>query len=122
GSGGYYYYRELVQKKIVSATNDPEFTEDQLRQMHPYIWQYPMAIDKEFASQGAWACQRLVGRNADHAGAGTKGAPRKFGIITQSYFGAPLSAKPLRAALSGCGVPDSALYGQDDASASQYQH
>lgn len=78
-----------------------------------YIYQYLMNFEGESAALGQWACARLAGGKAVHAGGNDNSAPprpltsldRKFGIILQTvYSDEPLSVQPLRDALAACGI------------------
>ena len=50
----------------------------------PYWWTYQQNHEQNEAFYGEYACKKLIGGNADYAGAGTKGKPRKIGVIVQS--------------------------------------
>jgi hypothetical protein len=50
----------------------------------PYWWTYQQNHEQNEAFYGEYACKKLIGGNADFAGTGTKGKPRKLGIVVQS--------------------------------------
>ena len=87
---GYHYYRELARRNIVSVVGQPLFTEQQLRSLSPYVWQYPLGVDEMLADTGEWICARLAGRKAIHAGTDgindLRRADRKFGVILYNEF------------------------------------
>ena len=104
---GYHYYAELACRHLIGVTMDPLLDEASMAAWHPYYWQYPMANDQELAMEGEWACSRLAGRKAVHAGTpDIQGATRKFGIIWETYSDAAFSPKPLTDKLAACGVTD----------------
>lgn len=111
GSGGYVYQQALAQHGIISVNQRPQFTSADLAQYRPYIYQYAMPVDQEEADVGQWACGRLVGGKAIHAGDITlHSKDRRFGIITSGdSAGAPITADPLVRELAACGVADSQI-------------
>lgn len=108
-SYNYYYAQELARRKIMSATAEPYYSEKDLRKLAPYVWQYNMALDREFANIGAWICSQLAGRNAT----GTTSAAyntkkRKFGILSYSvYPEIKVDLSPLISRMRGCGADPS---------------
>jgi hypothetical protein len=50
----------------------------------PYWFTYQMSHEQNEEFYGEYACKKLIGRNADYAGIGIKGKPRKLGVIVQS--------------------------------------
>jgi hypothetical protein len=104
------YYRQLVTHKVIGTYRTPDFSDSELAASAPYIWGYPMSITEMLANLGDWACHRLAGQSAVHAGdPGLSGKPRSFGIW-MDIGTADSTAKPdvLKSALQACGakVPD----------------
>jgi hypothetical protein len=115
GCYGIPYYVELARKKVVSvASYAPVMGEDIMRRWHPYIWQYGMDTQLEMANLGDWACHRLVGRKATHAGMSGAGPgaedlsqlTRKIAVIQEPLDSGNgllyVDVKPLTAALKAC--------------------
>jgi hypothetical protein len=109
------YYDELARRNVIGIIGDPQLSEETLAARRPYLWQYSMAYDREFAMLGRWACARLAGRNAVHAADATfHTRERVFGVILQSDvtpFGYDIT--PLREELERCGVKLAAEYLQE---------
>jgi hypothetical protein len=103
--GNVYYYRKLARLGIVAASSQPIFTAGDLAGLSPFVWQYPMGVDRMYANLGEWACKRLVGHKAVHGGPAEQGKDRKFGIIQQFYSADDQpSLEPLTKALQSCGA------------------
>ncbi|HVE75550.1 MAG TPA: hypothetical protein VND22_02155 [Actinomycetota bacterium] len=103
--GGFHYYDELANRGIISGVVDSTVTEDYLKERHPYIWQYEPAIDRMLSSLGDWACARLGGQSARHAGDPLMHDDKRvFGIMfgTQSPD-VPVDPNLLKAELESCG-------------------
>ena len=99
----FHYYAELARRGIPSVVTEVAFTDEYLNRSR-HIYQYRMGVDSMFANVGDWACRRLVGGNATHAGGAQLGRPRKFGVILNRAWGDnPVSTRPLREQLEGCG-------------------
>jgi len=77
---GISYAAEMAQNKVIATLTRPFFSEPQLAQSAPYIWTYPMAQDTLQRTFAAWACDRLAGGAAAHAGTGVQGKPRVYGL------------------------------------------
>src|SRR5579884_946883 len=85
GDGETCYDDELSRRGVVNMTVSPDRTEAQMAAQAPYAWQYSMALDVEMANWGRWACQRLVGSKAVHAGDPvTAGKQRVFGALVET--------------------------------------
>ena len=98
------FYAELGKDRVISVSAGTQLTEADMNIYTPYIWQYPMAYERQFYLQGVWACQRLAGRNAVHSG-NMQALPRKFGVIYE-YSSAGFSrdtVSQLQAGLATCG-------------------
>ncbi len=106
---GFVYYQELARRKLVAVSNQPNFTSSILDRHRPYIWQYPMEVDRMFANLGEWACNRIVGRDAEFAGRSDvtdmSQSERRFGIVLWTYQPeADISWEPLEQELERCGA------------------
>ena len=78
---GISYAAEMAQNKVIATMTRPYFSESQLAASAPYIWMYPMAQDTLQRTFAAWACDRLAGGVASHAGATQQGKPRVYGLV-----------------------------------------
>jgi hypothetical protein len=108
-SYNYYYAHELARRHIISSTSEPYYNEKDLQQTAPYVWQYEMQLDDQFANTGAWLCNQLARRKASHAGDVTyQGKQRKFGIVSfRNFPELPVNINPLISRMKGCGAtPD----------------
>lgn len=107
---GFYYYRELARRKVVSVVGQPLFSEPELARMHPFVWQYPMTADEMLRTTGDWACSRLAGRNATFAGANganqMSSETRKIGAVLYVEFpeDKAIALDPFERELSRCGA------------------
>jgi hypothetical protein len=99
----YYFYKAAARRGMVAENTEIIYTDAELNQLHN-VYQYFMGVDTVFANQGNWACSRLAGGNAVHAGPLLQGDKRKFGIImTTAWQDNPASPKPLEDELAKCG-------------------
>lgn len=107
GCGGLYYAREAAARGIVVTNYQPLYDEQELRDLHPYVWSYPMSGDRMYAALGRWTCQRLVGGAAQHAGdPSMRPKPRKFGVLlADTVRPEPADFSPLIDALRACNAP-----------------
>lgn len=78
---GISYAEEMAQHNVIATLTRPFFSESQLAARAPYIWTYPMAQDTLQRTFAAWACARLAGGVAAHAGTGLQGHPRVYGLV-----------------------------------------
>jgi hypothetical protein len=62
------FYRRLAQHQIIGIYRTPDFSDSEMAAAAPYLWGYTMSVTQMFASLGDWACRRLAGQNAAHAG------------------------------------------------------
>jgi hypothetical protein len=116
GCYGIPYYTELARKKVISvASYAPIMGESLMGKWDPYMWQYGMDTDLEMDNVGDWACHRLVGRKASHAGTSGVTSPkdltkltRKWALVRQvlDYNNGDLyvNTQPLEQRLRSCGV------------------
>lgn len=110
GCGGSVYNREIARRKVITVASDPNFTEKEMADFKPYIWQYPMARDRLFANYGEWICARLAGQSASHAGkrdlVDMKAEKRRFGLVLSTVDLRPyeIDPRPLEQELAACGV------------------
>jgi hypothetical protein len=108
-SYNYYYSHELARRHILTSTAEPYYSKKDLEQTAPYVWQYEMALDDQFANTGAWICNQLARRKAINAGDATlQSKPRKFGVVSWRYFPElHYDLSPLTSRMKGCGAtPD----------------
>jgi hypothetical protein len=118
---GIDYYQELARRHIVSAPARPVLSQKALAAANPYIWQYPTAIDQEFAGMGQWLCNRVANQPARHAQGITSSGrqmaqqTRKFGLIVDAaQVDVPVDYSPLVNALKSCNVTVAdTIYAQD---------
>jgi hypothetical protein len=85
------------------------FHHDSYLQHQPLWWSYQAEFDYVDRWTGEYACKKLVHRNADFAGTGIKGAPRRIAVLVESYPGNGFrTAAPIGRAMEDvCGVkPD----------------
>jgi hypothetical protein len=103
---GRYFYEEMARRHIVTVATDPVFTTSELAKASPFLWQYPLALDRLVATMGEWICARLKGGNAVRAGRSDatdlSRVPRKFGILTSEGFLPAPDIKPLLQQLEAC--------------------
>ena len=99
----YYFYAAAARRGIVAENTEVQFDDGQMNQLHN-VYQYFMGVDSQFANLGNWACRRLVGGNAVHAGPLLTGSRRVFGtLLTKHWQDNPMSTKPLDDELGHCG-------------------
>ena len=114
GASQYYTTRVACTHQIISVTYYilPR-TKSYMDQCPDYIYEYMMDFDTQSANLGQWACSRLAGGNAVHAGGNDneippkkmQDLPRKYGIIFQPvYADEPGAWQPLRSQLALCGI------------------
>ena len=103
------YYKTLVEYGIIGVYRTPDYTDAQLRSFAPYLWGYNMSAEQLMARVSDWACTRLIGGVAKHAGTSdsedlsTK--KRKFALILERIGeNSQLSVKPLENAFKACGA------------------
>lgn len=100
---GTVYYQELARRKIVAVSNNPVYSESQLTQLAPYVWQYPMAIDTTMATTADWLCHRLVNGTADYTADPTLfKKPRKFGLLWEATEDQRFDLTPIVQGLQAC--------------------
>ncbi|HXA43096.1 MAG TPA: hypothetical protein VNV65_09330 [Candidatus Solibacter sp.] len=103
--GGIDYTDEMASKGLISVLSRPYLPESYLSSRRPYAWSYPMAADTLQRTMASWACARLKGQPANHAGVGTKGKPRVYGLMfTSESLDIPISSQPFQDGLSACGI------------------
>ena len=105
--GGYHYHAELARRGVVSAVDRPLFSESQMRDFAPYLWQYVMANDNFARTYGKFLCSRF----AHSAARFTEdplltGTPRKFGLIMHvQQPETSFDTGPMERELERCGAP-----------------
>lgn len=99
-----YYAQELARRQIISVTGEPYYDQGDLQDLAPYMWQYSAALDQQFGTLGAWACARVAGRKASHAGDPILHTQdRAFGVIGYNiYPELPVDLGPMVQRLEGC--------------------
>jgi hypothetical protein len=102
---GISYADELAHNKVISIMTRPFFSESYLSSRAPYIWSYPMAMDTLQRTFAAWACARLAGGVAVHAGPGSQGQPRQYGLVfsTESQD-IPSDTQVFKDSVASCGI------------------
>ncbi|HXA29886.1 MAG TPA: hypothetical protein VN193_14190 [Candidatus Angelobacter sp.] len=103
---GISYADEMAQHKVIATLTRPFFSESQLAARAPYVWTYPMAQDTLQRTFAAWACARLAGGVAAHAGTGVQGKPRVYGLaFTTEAVDIPNDSSVFEQAVSStCGI------------------
>jgi hypothetical protein len=107
------YYRELVHNKTIGFYRTTDFTDTELANAAPYLWGYTMSYTQILSNLGDWACHRLVGQKATHAGPPLSSADRSFGIFLQRATNeSTVTDAVLTSALQQCGakVPLVSIY------------
>ncbi len=103
---GSTYYEELARRGVLSAVDTPFFFQEVLTRTQPYVWQYPMAVDRIMANMGEWACGRFAGSPAEHAGDPTlQDQQRVFGAFFDywTWERQPDTLAALESELARCG-------------------
>jgi len=102
------YYRELVHNKIIGVYRTTDFSDSELAASSPYLWGYTMSFTQIESNLADWACRRLVGTKAAHAGTsdsadmGTR--DREFGIFLElATPDSTLTADILKSGIEQCG-------------------
>ena len=103
--GGIDYADELAHRGLIDVLSRPYFPETYLTSRRPYVWSYPMATDQLERTMASWACARLKGQPATHAGPGITGQPRVYGLIFQTESAdIPMTSQPFQDAVASCGI------------------
>ena len=91
-NGRYYNQIMACRYKVVTVGSWQPFDTTYMNQCSPYLYNYPMVSQEEFARIGDWSCAQLVGRDATWAsGKATATGPtlnttkRNFGIFLAPY-------------------------------------
>ena len=116
-NGRYYMEAMGCRYHVVTVGSYSPYDSTYMNQCAPYLYQYPMVVDQEFATIGDWTCARLVGRQATHAAGNDDAVPpkalashiRKFGIMLAPFTAddpvATMKAlRPITSRLHQCGV------------------
>jgi hypothetical protein len=103
---GISYADEMAQKHVIATLTRPFFSEPELAKDAPFVWTYPMAQDTLQRTFAAWACERLAGGVAAHAGTGVQGKPRVYGLVfTTESVDVPNDSSVFQQAVSStCGI------------------
>ena len=117
-NNGRYYMQDMgCRYKVVTVGSYSPYDSTYMDHCAPYLYQYPMVVDEEFATIGDWTCSRLVGRKATHAQGNDAETPpkplkdqtRKFGIMLAPFtpddpVATMKALKPITSRLHACGV------------------
>jgi hypothetical protein len=107
GSGNvsdFYFYADVAREGLLALPIQETFSDAQLETLHN-VYQYPMGADHVLANVGAWACARLAGQPATHAGSGVVGKKRVFGVVfMKDWSDNTVSPSPLDQQLASCGA------------------
>ena len=105
-NGRYYNQIMACRYHVVTVGSWQPYDTTYMNQCSPYLYNYPMVSQEEFARIGDWSCAQLVGRNAQWAsGRATATGPvlnttkRNFGIFLSPYM--PDDPVATRSALNG---------------------
>ncbi len=84
--GGLYstpYFEELARRKVIGIDGIPsERTEKEYYEPHhPYLWSFPMSLDRGQRNMGQWVCNGLANKNAAYAGIEFQFSQRVFAIL-----------------------------------------
>jgi hypothetical protein len=116
-NGRYYMEAMGCRYRVVTVGSYSPYDSTYMNQCAPYLYQYPMVVDQEFATIGDWTCARLVGRQATHAAGNDDSVPpkalnkqtRKFGIMLAPFtsddpVATAKALRPITSRLHACGV------------------
>lgn len=77
---------EMVRRELICFSQNG-FKDEIYQAADGHFFSLQMGIDKNDQLAADFVCRRLRGGNADHAGTGVRGEPRKFGVIYQNLGG-----------------------------------
>jgi hypothetical protein len=116
-NGAYYMPAMGCRHKTIVVGSYSLYDKKFLERCAPYLYQYPMEADEEFANVGEWICNRLAGRTARYADGNDGSTPaqpiasqqRKFGIMLAPFTATdpvarPEALDPIRKRLQACGA------------------
>ncbi len=117
-NNGAFYMQEMgCRYKTITMGSYSPYDKKYLNNCAPYLYQYPMEADEEFANIGEWACNRLVGKLAQWAGGNDSSTPpqpltarkRSFGILLEPFTDTDLVSRrgaldPMVKRLRACGA------------------
>lgn len=114
--GGLYYMSRLADPAsdghpVIGSSYQSLVDEDDLAKSHPYLWQYPMATDRQLGSLGSWTCRQLIpGKATRSSDARTQILDRSLGLVVMDDFRPPgygdkgaTDVSALTREISGCG-------------------
>jgi hypothetical protein len=79
---GQHYADELARQGVIYSTISPMYTDQALRERAPFVWQYPMALDRILTTTGRWVCAKLANRPARFTTDPLLiNKPRTFGVL-----------------------------------------
>jgi hypothetical protein len=125
-----YYYDELARRGILSVSSEESFRTEAANYDKPglegYEWSFQPTLDELEADTAVWACTSLAGKLPVKAGQPfypgtpvTPAAPRRFGIVQATNYGAAADISRLRQGLRACNINPMVL--QIDAGANDAQ-
>src|SRR5207248_9077160 len=80
-------YAAAARRGMIAENTEVQFNDAHMNQMHN-VYQYFMGVDSQFMNYANWACRRLAGGNAVHAGpllTGSKRVDRKRTRLNSSH-------------------------------------
>lgn len=102
------FWTQLSRERVIATAAEViGSSSKEYDDLAPYVWTYGMPYDALERNQAAFVCTSLpASGGAAYAGADVKGKPRKFAVVVPyTDGGVPTpDTKPLRDALSACGV------------------
>jgi len=102
---GYAFYKKAAEKKIVAVESwGGSYIEPELASLHPYLWQYSMAVDRQLEVVADWMCSRWQG-TAQYAGPGLTGQQRTPAVVMINQRQDALDTRAFERALAACGLP-----------------
>ncbi len=100
-----FYFRELARLGVMAIQDLTLYeTSSELRQFSPYWWTYRPPLDQVLHSDVEFACNSLVGKRAEYAGAPTNAMTRSFAVGVDGDGSNP-DYRPLVDGLRRCGAP-----------------
>lgn len=93
---------EMVRRELICYSQNG-FKDSIYQAADGHFFGLQMGIDKNDQLAAEFVCRRLLGGTADHAGTGSRGQPRKFGVISQN-LGGRTSADVVERMRNTCGA------------------
>jgi hypothetical protein len=110
GDGEECFPTELARKHVVTVLAQGAagwYTQPQMRQFSPYLWEYAMGYDDYLDNMGRFLCAQMKGKSAAYSTeTDLQNQTRKFGLIFWPQPGPfPYKGTALKNALARCGAP-----------------